>query len=211
MTQYHKIQTVYLRDPDTKFKTLLEGQFTIPEFEYLKDNTWTFNEKIDGTNIRIIWNGETVSFGGRTDNAQIPAFLLTRLQELFTVEKLKTVFPDPNTNAVLYGEGYGNRIQKIGKLYLDDTNDFILFDVKVGDVWLERSNVEDVAEKLSIDVAPILGEGSLLEGIEMTRKGFLSKRGNLTAEGLIMRPKIELFTRKGYRIITKIKHKDFRQ
>lgn len=27
------------------------------EFDYLKDNTWIFTEKVDGTNIRIMWDG----------------------------------------------------------------------------------------------------------------------------------------------------------
>lgn len=198
-----------MRDPDTKFKSLLEGQFTLPEFEYLKDNCWTFSEKIDGTNIRIIWDGEKVSFGGRTDNAQIPTFLLIRLQELFTVKILKKVFQD--TKVILYGEGYGNRIQKVGKLYLSDTTDFILFDAKVAEIWLERHNIEDVAKKLDIDIAPIVGEGTLHEGIDMVRKGFQSQRGNLIAEGIIMRPKVELFTRNGDRVIAKIKHVDFKK
>ena len=44
MKEYHKIQTVYLRDPATKYKTLLEGQFAKPEFDYLKDNIWIFTD-----------------------------------------------------------------------------------------------------------------------------------------------------------------------
>lgn len=42
MKEYHKIQTVFLRNPETKFKTLIEGQFSLPEFEYLKNNLWVF-------------------------------------------------------------------------------------------------------------------------------------------------------------------------
>ena len=48
MIKYPKIQTVYLRDPETKYRTLLEGQFALPEFEYLANNEWIFTEKIDG-------------------------------------------------------------------------------------------------------------------------------------------------------------------
>ena len=39
-TQYHKIQTVYKRDPMTNYKTLLDGEFSLPEFEYLANNDW---------------------------------------------------------------------------------------------------------------------------------------------------------------------------
>ena len=58
MREYHKITTVFDRDPENKFKTLIDGQFSKPEFEYLANNEWDFTEKVDGTNIRIIWDGE---------------------------------------------------------------------------------------------------------------------------------------------------------
>lgn len=83
MKEYHKIQTVFLRDPTTKFKTLLEGEFALPEFKYLANNKWVFTEKVDGTNIRVMFDGQQITFGGKTDDAQIPAFLVTRLQDAF--------------------------------------------------------------------------------------------------------------------------------
>jgi hypothetical protein len=38
METYHKIQTVYFRDPKNNMKTLLEGEWSKPEFEYLAEN-----------------------------------------------------------------------------------------------------------------------------------------------------------------------------
>ena len=58
MKEYHKIYTIFKRNPKTKYKTLLEGKYSLPEFEYLKDCIWVFTEKIDGTNIRVIWKME---------------------------------------------------------------------------------------------------------------------------------------------------------
>ena len=110
MKEYHKIQTVFKRDPKNRNKTLLEGQFSTPEFEYLKDNTWVFTEKVDGTNIRIMWDGKNITFGGRTDNAQIPATLYERLSNMFA-EGFEGIIDGP---ACLYGEGYGAKIQKGG-------------------------------------------------------------------------------------------------
>ena len=209
--EYPKIQTVYLRDPATKFKTLLEGQWTFPAFGYLAKNEWLFTEKVDGTNIRVMYHGGAVTFGGKTDAAQIPAFLVTRLMEIFSSEKLATAFPDGD--ACLYGEGYGAKIQNGGG-YIPDGCNFILFDVYCGGYWLERRNVEDVAAKLGIDVVPIIGKGTLLEAIERTRMGYVSAVSkNATAawmaEGIVMRPTTDLMDRNGHRIITKIKHKDF--
>lgn len=110
MKEYTKIQTVFLRDPETKFKTLLEGQYALPEFAYLADNAWIFTEKVDGTNIRVMI-GQSVTFGGKTDDAQIPARLLTRLEERFLPQSdaLFEAFPE---GGCLYGEGYGAKIQK---------------------------------------------------------------------------------------------------
>jgi len=207
MKEYCKIQTVFKRDPATKHKTIIYGDYSIPAFEYLADKEWIFTEKIDGTNIRVQLEDGKITFGGRTDNAQIPAFLIQKLMELFTAEKLLTVFPEGS--ACLYGEGYGAKIQKGGGNYIPDGCGFILFDVLCGEWWLERENVEDVALKLDIGTVPIIGKGFIHEAVEMTRKGFQSLVGNCIAEGIVMRPKIELLDRGGRRIIAKIKHRDF--
>ena len=53
MEEYHKIHTVFKRDPVTNFKGLLVGQWSKPEFQILQNIRWDFSEKIDGTNIRI--------------------------------------------------------------------------------------------------------------------------------------------------------------
>jgi len=214
MKEYHKIQTVYKRDEKTK--QIIEGDYSMPEFEFLKDNTWVFTEKVDGTNTRVMWNGSNVVFGGKTDNAQIPVNLLYKLQELFEGtakrEIFNAVFHDDVAppQVCMYGEGYGARIQKGGGNYISDGVDFVLFDVRIGDWWLERENVVDIANQFNIKVVPVIGEGTLDEAVEMTRKGFNSLWGEFSAEGIVARPKVELKTRRGERIITKIKSRDFR-
>lgn len=209
MKEYPKIQTVYKRDPANKHKTLLEGDYSLPEFGYLAANRWVFTEKVDGTNIRIMWDGDRITFGGKTDQAQIPNQLVNRLNEFFL--PMRDLFYDvfSQDDACLYGEGYGAKIQKGGGNYRQD-QDFVLFDVKVGDWWLQRDDVEDVAEKLgALNFVPIIGEGTLFDMVEMTREGFNSVWGDFLAEGIVARPEVELKTRNGQRIITKIKHKDF--
>jgi ATP-dependent RNA circularization protein (DNA/RNA ligase family) len=219
MKQYHKINTIFKRDMANHGK-IMEGVYADPEFEYLKDNTWVFTEKVDGTNIRVMYTGAGVSFGGKTDDAQMPVFLLYKLQELFegTVKRqlFKEIFEKPNPDGTvnepqvcLYGEGYGAKIQKGGGNYISDGVSFVLFDVKIGDMWLNREDVEDIANKFGLKIVPILGEGTLAQAVEMTKKGFNSQWGEFISEGLVLRPKVELQTRRGHRIITKIKHKDF--
>ena len=119
MREYHKIHSIFKRDPQTN--KFLMGQYSLPEIEYLANNEWRFDEKIDGTNIRVMFNGDSVEFGGRTSNAQIPANLYKKLTELFPIDKLKAVFPPKEDGALpsvcLYGEGFGAKIQKGGSNY----------------------------------------------------------------------------------------------
>jgi ATP-dependent RNA circularization protein (DNA/RNA ligase family) len=207
MKSYHKIQTVFKRDPENKFRTLLTGEYAIPEFEYLENNQWVFTEKVDGMNIRVMFNGDKITFGGKTERAQIPAFLVSRLNEMFLTQA--SVFSDNFPDGVcLYGEGYGAKIQKGGGNY-NPHQDFVLFDVKVGDWWLRRADVEKVADLLSLDIVPIIGRGTLYDMVEIVSNGFTSRWGDFLAEGVVARPGIELKTRSGDRIITKLKYKDF--
>lgn len=217
MKQYHKIQTIFKRDMEHGAKIMI-GSYSEPELEYLANNQWVFTEKVDGTNIRVMWDGANVTFGGKTDDAQMPVFLLYRLQEMFegTVKRqlFKETFNNPDSepgsvSVCLYGEGYGAKIQKGGVNYKKDGVDFVLFDVKIDDTWLERANVEDIAKKLGIQVVPIVGEGTLNDAMELVKNGMKSTWGEFLSEGIVARPKTELLNRRGHRIITKIKHRDF--
>ena len=87
--------------------------------------------------------------------------------------------------------------------------DFVLFDIKIGEFWLLRDDVEDIANKLGLDVVPIIGEGTIMEMLELAKSGFNSTWGYFKAEGIVAKPKVELKTRNGERVITKIKFKDF--
>ena len=165
MDRYHKIQTIFKRDPATNHKTLLMGEYSWPEFEYLKDNEWVYTEKVDGTSIRVVYEVEEsgdshLRFGGKTDNAQIPVPLYDALQDMFgplaKAGILSEVFE--NTSVCLYGEGYGAKIQKGGGNYRPDQS-FVLFDIKIGDWWLGRDAIDEIAPKLGLSVVPVIGTG----------------------------------------------------
>lgn len=206
MNEYPKINTIWKRDERGR---IIEGDFAMPEFAFLKDCEWEWTEKVDGTNIRIGWDGAGhVEFGGRTDNAQLHAGLVEALRAMFAdTSRFEEQF---GTNeAVLYGEGYGAGIQKGGGLYSPDKT-FVLFDVKVGDWWLLRDDVEEVAAKFGIKVVPVVGHGPLSWAVETVRAGLPSAWGEFTAEGLVGRPRgTEMFSRRGDRMLAKIKTRDF--
>ena len=74
LVEYHKIKCPFKRSVEGN-KEVQWNDWIDPTIEYLKNNKWVFTEKVDGTNIRIFWDGHSVTFAGRTDRAQIPAML----------------------------------------------------------------------------------------------------------------------------------------
>ncbi len=239
MQDYHKIDSVFLRDPANRMKTFLMGQWTRKEFGYLQNLNWIWEEKLDGTNVRVRFNppsgclipGEIV-YGGRDKDSQMPTHLYHALHQSFSVDKFLRAFEvarDKETGdwpeVTLYGEGCGEKIQKGGHGY--GKTGFILFDVTVGQtteiphpeltattkhtkrIWLERANVRSVAEKMGIRVAPVVGQGTLNEAIEFVKSGPISSYGDFQMEGIVARLEHDLFDRMGKRLITKIKYRDF--
>lgn len=205
--EYTKIPNIYKREEFGKNR-LIEGEYSSDELAYLADCEWVWTEKVDGTNVRIIWDGYRVSFAGRTDKAQMPPTLMKRLEELFGGPDKEELFEQNfGTNPViLFGEGFGEKIQKGGGLY--GPVDFILFDVFCG-MWLKRDAVDDIAGKFGIRVVPIVGTGNLSDAVEYIRKHPKSMLRDAELEGIVCRPKYELAGRCGNRIIVKIKYRDF--
>lgn len=224
--EYHKIETLYERDEKTH---RLKQPLILKNEVYGCLKSWQWTEKIDGTNIRVMWRPEvkldqdsdeypqkeSLTFGGKTDNAQIHADLLMWLYENVSRDKLREIFP--SAPVVIYGEGYGAGIQKGGDY--SAAKKLIVFDVFVRDLansvfggwWLNWTSVCDVCSKLSLDTVPSLGERTLEDATEMVRVGFQSRLngGKAKAEGLVGRPVEALFDKKGHRLITKLKTKDF--
>lgn len=208
MTEYQKIETLFERETNGS-KKLIEWQYRNPAVEYLAGNVWSFTEKIDGTNIRVHWDGHTVEFAGRTDRAQIPKDLLDYLNNTFGTPAAEEMFEQKfgDTDVILFGEGYGPKIQK-GGAYRDDVS-FILFDVLIGDFWLKRNDLEDIARTFDIDVVPVIFEGTIAEAVRFVKARPKSTFGTANMEGLVGRPVVEMRDRMGKRVITKIKVCDF--
>lgn len=209
MITYNKIETLYNRDMDGS-KKLIEGEFRNETIKFLKDMTWQFTEKIDGTNIRIMWDGHKITYGGRTERANIPAHLMNKLIELFGNDETEQLFEQifGEKEVILFGEGYGAKIQGCGGLYRSDVS-FILFDVMINGNYQSREMVECAAKQFNLEIVPILFEGTLDEGVAYVKTKPMSTIGKAPMEGLVARPKVELQDRCGNRMIVKIKVKDF--
>jgi ATP-dependent RNA circularization protein (DNA/RNA ligase family) len=200
---------------------LILGEYACEEFRAI--NSWKITEKVDGTNVRVCmdtranaYNGKAerhISFGGRTDNAQMPTNLLRYLQETFTHEKMVPVFEESNY-VMLFGEGYGGKIQS-GSYYRKDP-EFILFDVYCSGWWLNREGVADVADKLGIQSVPVIhrvGEETwstdeIVDYIRDKPLSFVARESHVM-EGVIARSEPLMMFRKGGPIMFKLKCCDF--
>lgn len=226
MSEYQKIETLYERDKDF---VVIPGKFKNPIFEFTKNCAWRWTEKVDGTNIRIIYNpaipgataedvlvngaGASLDIRGRTDAASISARLMQWILKTITVEKLSAMFQAPT---VLYGEGYGAGIQKGGYYVPKDEQKFILFDVRIdGKYWLGHDQVKAIADTLGIEMVPGFETMTIPEATEFVREGFESivalRAGHpgFKAEGLVGRPEKTLYDGNLQRLIVKLKTRDF--
>ena len=164
---------------------------------------------VHNCNIRVCWDGYRVSFAGRTDKAQIPTHLMAKLEELFGGETKEEIFEQTfgNKEVILFGEGFGEKIQKGGGLY--GHVNFILLDVYIGGYWLERKAVADIASKFGIDRVPPIFIGNLESGVNFIKTHPKSRLRDAEMEGIVGRPIVQMFSRTGQRIMVKITCRDF--
>lgn len=195
-------------------QSFIVGDYALDEFGLIKK--WRVEEKIDGTNIRIIYkldeNGEPIiRFMGRTSRASIPTHLLSELMDIFTFEKMKEVFGDASQNElILFGEGCGPKIQKGGENYSSKPQ-FILFEAFVNNWWLLRESIVEIAGKLGITFAPHIGfmtEDEVVEYVKSKPLSLCSVKEQVM-EGVICRTYPQLLLRNRIPLMFKLKCIEF--
>lgn len=169
-------------------------------------------EKIHGTSTHISYNHTDkkihFSSGGESHAKFVALFdevaLLKAFQENFSFD------------VVVFGEGYGGKQQKMSHTYGPDLK-FIVFDVKVGDYWLNVPNAEDVAHKLGLEFVPYVRIPTTIEAIDAERDAdsVQAVRNGMGSghkrEGVVLRPLIEMKTNDGNRVMSKHKGADSRE
>lgn len=206
MKEFTKIANVFTMDVKGKVTGLQ------PMFRTLRNVEWEGTEKVDGTNIRIHWDGHTIEIGGRTDKAQIPNELKKILEDCFLSKPMEYKFEEifGEKDVILFGEGYGPKIQN-GGTYATEPK-FILFDVLVDEkFYLTRANVQDIANKMELDTVPVVFNGTLDEAIDYVDAHPMSTLGEHKheMEGLVLQPKdVVLYDAKGHPLKCKCKYRD---
>ena len=207
--EYPKIPNIFKREEGNNSNKLIEGEFSSADLEGLAEMTWKWTEKVDGTNVRIIWDGYRVELRGRTDRAQFPPHLLAKLEELFGGPDKEELFEQKfgNRPVILFGEGFGEKIQSGGKY---GPVNFILFDVLIEDkLWLSQEAVDEIADAFGIQSVPVVGIGSLYDAVKFIKTHPKSWLKDDTMEGIVCRPIVRIFDWRGDRFIVKIKCRDF--
>jgi len=218
MTKYEKLNTLWKREEQRgkNIGKVIEGDYAKEEFSMI--DQWEVTEKIDGMNIRIMIGPAGLSgkhahyvVGGRTDKAVLPEPLKTNLEKIFNNIDLAEIFDLSKADDVtIYGEGYGAKIQKGGGKYLEDDQGFIVFDINIDGIWLERELVMEFCEKMGLDVVPSFGIMTKAEIVDYVKAHKNSTFGDFKMEGVVCRSKPLLLDRMGRRIAFKLKVRDFK-
>lgn len=156
-------------------------------------------EKIHGTSSHIHFkmdilsgNPGTITFfsGGAPFQNFVTLFNVADLLGKFTI----LGHPD----VVAYGEAYGGKEQGMSHTYGKELK-FIVFDVKIGEHWLNVTNAEDVAKKLGLEFVHYNQIPTTLEAIDAerdapsvqaVRNGILEPKKR---EGVVLRPLQEFY------------------
>ena len=212
--EYPKINTIFNRDD--KYKIITDS-YSKPEYDLI--HLWSIEEKINGTNIRIHFDGENVFFGAKNDNSEIPKHLLAYLKDVFTIEKFKEKFNE-SSSVTIFGEGYGHKIQEpMGSAYAGKDVRFCLFDVMIDNLWLERSNCEGIADIFGVKMPHIITKSitinEIVNFVKIDGVHRLSELARLNDKEIIFECVIArtdpiLLDRSGDRVMWKLKVRDFK-
>ena len=210
MDKYPKISTLFPFNKEIKKFDSTKG-FANENVGFLVHHTWLWSEKIDGTNVRIHWDGYNLSYKGRKDNSEFSAeqdeFLAVEIANMDLGQLIEQTFGEKEV--YIFGELHGKNIQKAGPLYSDQYQ-FRVFDMKVNGIWINRLvKLEEIANGiLGLEVAPLILVGTIDDAIRHVKVNTKSTFSDAPLEGLVGVPMGGLLDNQGRRIAVKVKKRD---
>jgi len=161
-------------------------------------------EKVHGTSAHISYRQNQLFFSPGGEK-------LVNFTKLFDQDELFEKFKLLGHNhVVVFGELYGGSQQKMSATYGKDLN-FIAFEVKIDDAWLNVKNAFSVSEKLGIEFVPFELVECTIENLnfERDRPSRVAKRRGILedkpSEGIVIRPLEEVYFSNGDRVVAKHK------
>ena len=168
-------------------------------------------EKIHGTSAHIGYRegAEPFFFSG---GAKYKSFVA-----LFDEKELKERFEAIGVSPIrVFGEAYGGNIQGMRETYGDEIK-FVVFEVKVGDMWLAVPQAADVALQLNLEFVHYARTFTDIKSLDGMRDAPATQamrnigKMDTPREGIVLRPLIEVRKNNGRRIIAKHKSDAFKE
>lgn len=167
-------------------------------------------EKIHGTSANISLANDTLNLFSGGESYE-------RFAQLFDKQALKEKLSELKIDKIhIYGEAYGGKQQGMRATY-GDTLKFVVFDIKIGDVWLDVPNAEMIAKGLGLEFVHYERVSTELEELDRQRDrdSVQAIRNGMgegkKMEGVVLRPIIEMQNKMGERIIVKHKRDEFKE
>lgn len=180
-------------------------------------------EKVDGTNLNIVYDGNHIQYKGHTDKTvwdpEVEDWIKSKFKTSEFEQICEQMFGEHEIK--LCGELIGPKIQN--NIYNLEDYKFVLFDIhnNTTNTWWKRETVEEKAEELNLDIVPLIGATNFTDlRIESknTIRGWVNLLQNVEfkskfnkdveIEGFVVRPLMEILKANGERVIYKIKIKD---
>ena len=174
LIEYPKIHNVYKFDESNKEFT---RTFYDAEVEYLKDLKRLATEKYDGMNIRVYYDGYSVSWYGRGSRSKLPDEVNDLLKKYFVDTTIIFEQHFGDCEVELFLECYGGKIngsKKRGRYGgIDET--LIGLDVMINQVFLDRTKIDSIFEIFGIKSVQLIEFNNLEETMKyVENKSFRS-------------------------------------
>jgi len=206
--KYPKILSPFKRNDKKHFLP----EFSSQEFRYLYTNKWFAYEKLDGMNCSVTWDGNEVSFSGKSDATEFTDEQMTYLTSAFKKEQFQVLEFEP---FVLFGELVGPKAN--GNPYKLDRSKFILFDAFrfSTQTWQGVITLSTLSANFNISSARCLTIVTLQNAVQAFKTNQINPSylnsfafPGHHVEGFIFKPEVPLLMHNGNRVITKLKLKD---
>ena len=164
-------------------------------------------EKIHGTSAHFTYKDGKLTFS--SGGAKHVTFV-----SIFNEEKLLEDLQKVGDNVIVYGEAYGGKMQGMKETYGPDLK-FVVFEVKINDLWLSVPQAEQVVESLGLEFVDYVKISSDINEIdrERDRDSVQAIRNGMgegkKREGVVLKPLMEFAKNNGKRVIAKHKGDDF--